>query len=99
MAKAVSTDRSGAAPQGTLAFGRPARGESIGSCSSALGALHAAFYPVVGIDAGRRIHALGGETHNVDDFGFVLLLVKAVGTVRCPRDALMLITDGEFDGT
>src|SRR5437763_511980 len=45
----------------------------------ALRALHPILDPVVGRDAGRRVHALGGKTHDVDDFGLALLLVEAVG--------------------
>src|SRR5882757_4577370 len=68
-------------------------------CSSALRAFHAVLDPVVGIDAGRRVHAFGGKAHDIDDLGLVLLLVEPIGAVSRLRDALVSVADGELDRT
>src|SRR5665213_1759143 len=95
MAKAVSTEtfrpgnRTG---QGSW----PPDPKPVGCCS-ALRAFHALLDPVVGIDAGRRVHAFGGEAHDIDDLGFVLLLVETIGAISGSRDTLVPIADGELD--
>src|SRR3954451_18823056 len=63
----------------------------------ALRAFHPILDPVVGGDAGRRVHALGREAHDVDHFRLVLLLVEAVGPVRGLLDALVAVAEREFD--
>src|SRR4051812_43994822 len=63
----------------------------------ALRALHAILDPVVGGDAGRRVHALGREAHDVDHFRLVLLLVEAVGPVCGLLDALVAVAERELD--
>src|SRR5260370_36129840 len=68
-------------------------------CSSALCSFHAVLDPIFGINAGRRVHALGGETHDIDDLGLVLLLIEPIGAVSRLRDALVSVADGELDRT
>src|SRR5215831_12822866 len=99
MANTVSTEIYRPSQQGALELRRSRCVQSIGSCRSALGAFHAALDPVVGVDAGRWVHALGGKAHDVDDLGLVLLLVEAIGAVSRSRDPLVSVADGELDGT
>src|SRR3954471_3587787 len=99
MANRVSTEvpRAGARVHLSPRAGR-GKGQPLAHpARSALRALHAVLDPVVGIDAGRRVHAFGGETHDVDDFRRVLLLVEAIGAIGRLGDALMAVADGELD--
>src|SRR4051812_11025326 len=63
----------------------------------ALRAFHPILDPLVGGDAGRRVHALGREAHDVDHFRLVLLLVEAVGPVCGLLDTLVAVAEREFD--
>src|ERR1700691_4165526 len=96
MAKAVSTETS-------RLENRPSRGrrlprdDRLTGCCSALRAFHAVLDPVMGRDACRRVHALGGKAHDVDDFGLILLLVEVIGAVSRLHDALVSVADGELD--
>src|SRR4051794_23321006 len=65
----------------------------IGILSVALGVLHAAFDPVLGIDPGRRVDAFGGKPHHVDDFGLCLLLIETVGAVGGLLNSLMTVSE------
>src|SRR5215813_12503367 len=72
-------------------------GNGIRGCCLAFSTLHAALDPIVGIDAGRRVHALGGKAHDIDNLRLILLLVEAVGAVSRLGDALVSIADGKLD--
>src|SRR5690606_3173174 len=59
--------------------------------SVALGALHAALEPLLGGDAVRRIHALGGVAHDVHDLGTIGFLVELEDAISRFGDALVAI--------
>src|ERR1700752_314756 len=96
MEKAVSTETSRPEDRPSRRYSSPREGKLTG-CSSARRTFHAVLDPVIGIEACRRVHALGGKAHDVDDFGLVLLLVEAIGAVSRLRDALVPVADGELD--
>src|SRR3954471_5387721 len=96
MAKAVSTK--GSCRGKPAAQGRFSPSDEVRAADwSALGAFHAVLDPVVGTDAGRRVHALGGKAHDIDDLRLVLLLVETVSTVSSFGDALVAIADRKLD--
>src|SRR5215471_19145335 len=96
-AKALSTEMYRRGRRTALELGHGPLDSEMGACCLAFGTLHAALDPVVGIDAGRWVHALGGKAHDIDDLRLILLFVEAVGAVSRFRDALVSIADGKLN--
>src|SRR5215831_15696825 len=96
-AKAISTEMYRHGRRTALQLECGPLDNKMGGCCLAFGTLHAALDPLVGIDAGRRVHALGGKAHDIDNLRLILLFVEAVGAVSRLGDALVSIADGKLD--